>query len=80
MAQQATPSYMGPSGRGQRSDLVRWVGVMNGCGSQPRSRLAAVTFARELNRLNRAAARLNIKSQWEDPQIWFFVIKAYYKN
>ena len=55
---------------------------MNGYGSQPKSRLAAVTFARELLCLNRAGSMLNIKSQWQDSEffIYFFVIRVYYEK
>ena len=35
-------------------------------GSQPKSRLASGTFARELICLNRAGSMLNITSQWQD--------------
>ena len=41
-------------------------------GSQPKSRLAAVTFARELYCLNRAGAMLNITNQWQVPEIYIF--------
>ena len=41
--------------------------------------MAAVTFARELQYLNRSGSMLNITSQWQDPQIlifFFFAIKS----
>ena len=41
-------------------------------GSQPKSRVASVTFARELLYLNRAGSILNITSQWQDPEILIF--------
>ena len=37
--------------------------------SQPKSRLASVTFARELPCLDRAGSMVNITSQWQDPEI-----------
>ena len=43
-------------------------------GSQPKSRLVSVTFARELLRLSRAGSMLNITSQWQDPEIMTFII------
>ena len=46
--------------------------------SQPKSRLASVTFARELLCLNKAGSMLDIMSQWQDPD--FFVIRAYYEK
>ena len=46
-------------------------------GSQPKLRLAAITFVRELHCLNRAGAMLNITSQWQDPEIAIFY---YYKS
>ena len=45
-------------------------------GSQPKSRLASVTFARELLCLNRAGSMLNITSQWQDPEILIFCYKS----
>ena len=38
-------------------------------GSQPKSRLTAVTFAGELPCPDRAGSIVNITSQWQDPQI-----------
>ena len=47
-------------------------------GSQLKSQLVSVTFARELLCL-RAGSMLNITWQWEDPEIsLFFVIRVYY--
>ena len=43
-------------------------------GSQPKSRLASVTFARELLCLNRASSMLIIMGQWQDPD--FFLYKS----
>ena len=40
--------------------------------SQPKSRLAAITFAQEQHCLNRAGSKLNITSQWKDPEILLF--------
>ena len=48
--------------------------------SQPKSRLASVTFLWELLCLNRAGSMLNIMSQWQDPEIFTFVIRVYYKK
>ena len=45
-------------------------------GSQPRSRLASVAFARELFRLNSAGFMLNITGQWQDPKILIFCYKS----
>ena len=42
-------------------------------GSQPKSRLAAVTFARELLCLSRAGVKVNITSQWQDPVTFIFL-------
>ena len=41
-------------------------------GSQPKSRLASVTIARELLCLNRAGSMLNITSQWQDHEVLIF--------
>ena len=49
-------------------------------GWQPKSRLASVIFAQELLCLNRAGPMLNITSQWQDPEILIFVIRAYYEK
>ena len=49
-------------------------------GSQPKSRLASVAFARELLCLNRAGSMLNITSQWQDPEILFFVMSILRKK
>ena len=49
-------------------------------GLQPKSRLAAVTFKRELLCLNRACAVLNITSHWQDPDMLIFVMKVYQKR
>ena len=46
-------------------------------GSQPKSRLASVSFARELLCLNRAGSMLNISSQWQDPEILIFVVNMH---
>ena len=54
---------MDPSGRGQLSGLVRWAWLMKDHESQPNSRLASVSFARELLCLNRAGLMLNITGQ-----------------
>ena len=48
-------------------------------GSQPKSRLASVTFAQELLCLNRAGPMLSIASQWKDPD-FFLVVRVYYEN
>ena len=45
-------------------------------GSQPKSQLASVTFAREPLCLNRAVSMLNITSQWQDPENVFFCYKS----
>ena len=45
-------------------------------GSQPKSRLSSVTFAREPLCLNRAGPMLNITSQRQDPEIWIFCHKS----
>ena len=44
-------------------------------GSQPKSRLASVTFAQELLCLKRVGSMLNITSQWQDPGILIFCHK-----
>ena len=50
-------------------------------GSQPKSRLASVTFARELLCLNRVGSVLSITSQWQDTEIlFFFAIRVYYEK
>ena len=49
-------------------------------GSLPKSRLTAVTLARELLCLNRAGSMLNITSQWQDPEILIFTISVYYEK
>ena len=41
-------------------------------GSQPKSRLASVTAARELLCLNRAGFMFNITSQWQGPEVLIF--------
>ena len=46
-------------------------------GSQPKSRLASVAFAREPLCLNRAGSMLNITSQWQEPEILIFCYKSY---
>ena len=53
-----------PSGRGQRSSLLRWAGWSMDHGSQPKSRLASVAFTRELLCLNRVGSMLHITKQW----------------
>ena len=45
-------------------------------GSQPKSRLAAITFAWELLCLNRAGFMLNMTSQRQDPDILIFCYKS----
>ena len=45
-------------------------------GSLPKSRLTAVTLARELLCLNRGGSMLNITSQWQDPEILDFCYKS----
>ena len=45
-------------------------------GSQPKSRLASVTFAWEMLCLNRAGSMLNITSQRQDPEILIFCYKS----
>ena len=45
-------------------------------GSQPKSRLAAVTFAQELHCLNRGVSILNVTSQWKDTEILIFCYKS----
>ena len=51
-------------------------------GSQPKSRMVALTFTRELLCLNRAGAMLNITSQydkiWNFVVVFFFVITVYH--
>ena len=66
---------MDPSGRGQRSGLVRWAEPMVAAWitgritgeldhwSQRKSRLVPVTFAQELHNPNRAGAMINVTSQ-----------------
>ena len=49
-------------------------------GSQPKSRLASVTFARELICLNRTGSMLSITSQRQDCKILIFVIRIYYEK
>ena len=52
-------------------------------GSQPKSRLASITFERELLCLNRAGSMLDITSQMQPPELlifFFFVIGVYYEN
>ena len=71
---------MQPSGRGQRSGLVRRSGLMNLLRIAVKSRLAAVTFARELYCLNRAGAMLNITSQWQEPEILIFLLEYLTRN
>ena len=48
-------------------------------GSQPKSRLVSVAFARELLCLNKAGSMLNITSQGQDPEILIFAIRVYYE-
>ena len=43
---------------------------------QPKSRLAAVTFAQELHCLNRGGSMLNITSKWQDPKNVIFCNKC----
>ena len=51
------------------------------CRSQRKSRMAPVTFARELLCLDRAGSMLNITSQWQDTEILIFCyIRVYYKK
>ena len=70
---------MDPSGRGRRSGLVRWAGLVNG------SRIAVYVSAGirslyvELLCLNRAGFMLNLTSQWQNPDL-FFVIGAHYEK
>ena len=45
-------------------------------GSQLKSRLASVAFAREALCLNRAGSMLNIMSQWQDPEMLVFCYKS----
>ena len=45
-------------------------------GSQPKSRLASVAFARELPCLNREGSMLNIMSPWQSPEIRIFCYKS----
>ena len=47
-------------------------------GSQPKSRLVSVTFARELLCLNRVRSMFNITSQWQDSEILDFFVKGQY--
>ena len=47
-------------------------------GSQPKSRLVSVTFARELLCLNRVGSMFNITSQWQDSEILGFFVKGLY--
>ena len=49
-------------------------------GSQSKSPLEAVIFARELHCLNGASTMLNITSQWQDPEFLVFVIRVYCKK
>ena len=49
-------------------------------GYQPKSRLAAVTFAWELPGLNRAGSMLNITSKWQYPEMLIFVIRVYHEK
>ena len=50
-------------------------------GSQPKSRLASVTFAWEMLCLNRAGSMLNITSQRQDPEILIFCyIRVYHEK
>ena len=51
-------------------------------GSQPKPRLAYVTFAPERVCLNRPGSMLSIMSQRQDPEIliYFFVIRVYYEK
>ena len=51
-------------------------------GSQPKSRVASVTFTRELLCLNRAVSILSITMQWQArPRSFdFFVMRVYYEK
>ena len=46
-------------------------------GSQPKSRLAPATFAWELLCLYIAGSMLNITRQWQDPEIYIFVLRVH---
>ena len=59
-------------GRGQRSGLVRWAGMMNGLRITAKVMDGSRNLWRELHcQLDRAGAMPNIMSQWQDPEILF---------
>ena len=49
-------------------------------GSQPKSRLAALTFARELICLNRAGSLLSTTSQCQDPEVLIFCYNSIWQK
>ena len=76
MAQQATPSYMDPSDRGQRSDLLRFAGLMNGPHIVVQVTACSRKLCAETVLSEQSGSMLHIMSKWQNPDILVFCYKG----